>query len=467
MNVQRPKESDQFPSGWRHATLQQILPIKYGKARSAAFGRPCPHTPVFGSNGAYGTFERALTKGAAIIIGRKGAAGAVHYSPIPCWPIDTAFYTEGSEHAHLPFFRYLLEHLQLIRLDRSTAIPSLSRDDYDTRIVHFPEAIEAQQCIVAEIEKHLTRVDSGVAALRRVQANLKRYRAAVLKAACEGRTVTWEDEVVPRTNHRVSGESGEELLARIRVLRRQQGHRLRKYRDPAEPDTENVPTLPDGWVWASLAELSYTSAYGTSAKCSYSDSGPPVLRIPNIASGRIDLADLKFAEATLAIAAGEQLLPGDLLIIRTNGSKRLIGRSAVVRDELHRAISYASYLIRFRLIALPELIYWISTIWDVSFLREWIERRAATSAGQHNISMSVLSSMPIPLPPLVEQARIVAEVERRLSIVAELETTVAANLDRAARLRQSILQKAFTGNLVARESEIHVPAQKQHVTVGT
>ncbi len=66
-----------------------------------------------------------------------------------------------------------------------------------------------------------------------------------------------------------------------------------------------------------------------------------------------------------------------------------------------------------------------------------------SSTSQHD----ELSKLPIPLPPLAEQTRIVAEVERRLSVVEELESVVTANLQRATRLRQSILQKAFTGEL--------------------
>ena len=60
--------------------------------------------------------------------------------------------------------------------------------------------------------------------------------------------------------------------------------------------------------------------------------------------------------------------------------------------------------------------------------------------------------MPLPLPPLPEQHRIVAEVERRLSVVAELEATVAANLARAGRLRQAVLKRAFEGRLVAQDA---------------
>lgn len=308
--------------------------------------------------------------------------------------------------------------------------------------------IHEQFRIVEEIEKQFTRLDAGVAALRRMQANLKRYRAAVLKAACEGRLVPTEAELARTGQADPDFESGEALLARILAERRKNWLGRSQYKDPAVPDTASTPSLPEGWVWASLEQIARSSSYGTSAKCSAENSGPPVLRIPNIASGRIDLTDLKFAGADESIEAGDELALGDLLIIRTNGSKNLIGRSAVVRTKPVRATSYASYLIRFRLFGSPDLFNWVGMIWDVSFLRAWIEQRAATSAGQHNISMGVLSTMPIPLPPLAEQVRIVAEVERRMSVIESLESVVSANLQRAARLRQSILQKAFTGGLV-------------------
>ena len=302
-------------------------------------------------------------------------------------------------------------------------------------------SMEEQRQIVAEIEKQFTRLEVGVSALRRIQANLKRYRAAVLKAACEGQLVPTEAELGRAESH--SFESGEQFLSRILTERRQHWHGRKKFREPVRPDTTNLPPLSNGWTWASLDELAWESSYGTSAKCSPDNSGPPVLRIPNIAGGRIDLNDLKFAEVDDSIEAGDELMPGDLLIIRTNGSKSLIGRSAVIRTTFDSATSYASYLIRFRLVDLPSLFDWVATIWDVSFLREWIEQRAATSAGQHNISMSTLSTMPIPIPPRAEQIRIVAEVERRLSLVDVIEAVVKANIQRAARLRMSVMKSEF------------------------
>ena len=115
-----------------------------------------------------------------------------------------------------------------------------------------------QRRIVAEIEKQFTRLEAGVAALRRVQANLKRYRAAVLKAACEGRLVPTEAELAKTGNRKTKFETGEDLLARILTERRKNWHGRGKYKEPAAPDTANLPKLPESWAWASWSNSWHT-----------------------------------------------------------------------------------------------------------------------------------------------------------------------------------------------------------------
>ena len=87
----------------------------------------------------------------------------------------------------------------------------------------------------------------------------------------------------------------------------------------------------------------------------------------------------------------------------------------------------------------------------------WAVQRAKATAGQFNLTLEICRDLPLPIPPLAEQHRIVAEVERRLSLVQEVEATVAANLKRAERLRQSILKRAFEGRLVPQDAN-DVPA---------
>ena len=111
-----------------------------------------------------------------------------------------------------------------------------------------------QRRIVAEIEKQFTRLDASVDGLKRAQANLKRYRASVLKAACEGKLVPTEAELA-RTEGR-DYEPADQLLKRILAERRaqwgsQKNHRG-KYKEPVLPDTTDLPDLPRGWVWSTL-----------------------------------------------------------------------------------------------------------------------------------------------------------------------------------------------------------------------
>src|SRR5574340_1721654 len=135
--------------------------------------------------------------------------------------------------------------------------------------------LDQQKRVVAEIEKQFSRLDEAVANLKRVKANLKRYKAAVLKAAVEGRLVETEAERARREGR--SYETGAQLLQRILETRRSQWHGKGKYKEPAAPDTTDLPELPEGWVWATVEQLACLVEYGSSAKTNGDPSGIPVL----------------------------------------------------------------------------------------------------------------------------------------------------------------------------------------------
>lgn len=275
-----------------------------------------------------------------------------------------------------------------------------------------------QQRIVAEIEKQLTRLEAGAAALRRAQANLKRYRAAVLTAACEGRLVPTEAE-----------------------LARREG---REYESAAAGQGE----LPKGWTQVALQDLRPEIRNGVSRRPD-AQAGVPILRISAVRPLSLDLDDVRHLSGAPQDYARYALKPGDLLFTRYNGNPALVGAAAVV-PAIESLIVYPDKLIRVRVAdsAIPKFV---AIAANVGTSRRHLESRTRTTAGQSGISGADLKTMPIPLPPFAEQQRIVAEVERRLSVVEELEAAVAANLARAARLRQAILQRAFSGELVPPE----------------
>ncbi|MEX2163176.1 MAG: restriction endonuclease subunit S [Sulfuricaulis sp.] len=185
---------EELPQRWTVTTLGAILPLTYGKALKKETRDESGMVPVYGSSGQVGVHSNALTKKPALIVGRKGSVGEVYRSPVPCWPIDTVYFVEERDDCDLKYFEHLLKGLRLSKLDKSTAVPGLSRDDYNAVEVAVAP-LDQQKRIVAEIEKQFSRLDEAVANLKRVKANLKRYKAAVLKAAVEGRLVETEAEL--------------------------------------------------------------------------------------------------------------------------------------------------------------------------------------------------------------------------------------------------------------------------------
>ena len=325
----------------------------------------------------------------------------------------------------------------------------------------LPPAAE-QTRIVAKLEELLSDLEAGVAELKAAQKKLAQYRQSLLKAAVEGAlTAEW------RTQHQPT-ETGAQLLQRILQERRarwearqlakfaEQGKTppkdwQKKYPEPVQPDTTDLPELPQGWVWASLDQLALDSSYGTSVKCGYESQGASVLRIPNVIARKLVLDDLKFASQPLDLHKSEYLAPGDILVVRTNGSVSLVGRAAEVTEPLPGDFYFASYLLRVRCLETSVVHRWVSALLASRQGRSWIESRAASSAGQHNLSLSTLLTIPIPLPPIVEQAEAMNALEAVLLSVSEQEQFLDKSLQQSTAQRQNILRAAFSGQLVAQD----------------
>lgn len=372
--------------------------------------------------------------------------------------------------------------LQLLSQAAQTAIDAMKTGISDSglnlthgRFKSLPVTVAplpAQRQIVAAIDAHFSRLDAATATLERVQRNLERYRASVLKAAVEGRLVPTEAELAKKEGR--TYEPASVLLKRILTERRRRWEEAElakltakgkkptddkwraKYEEPAPPDVAGLPELPEGWCWATAASLYWDAGYGTSGKCTPEASGPPVLRIPNVQDQALDLSDLKFSVDPGTLAPDGAVEPGDFVFIRTNGSVNLIGRGAVIIDPPPRECFFASYLIRLRLARVEHLCRWFAFAWHTSVVRDQLVRDAASSAGQHNVSLSAASKYLVPLPPAREQERILAEVDRLETGRARTAHDTQVGRDRIVRLRQSILKWAFEGRLVESSESMQV-----------
>ena len=145
------------------------------------------------------------------------------------------------------------------------------------------------------------------------------------------------------------------------------------------------------------------------------------------------------------------LQKGDLLIVEGNGSKDQIGRLAIWDGSIDPCV-HQNHLIKVRLV-ITSMDKWI-LFWLLSPNgRHGIEKVSSSTSGLYTLSVNKVCALPIITPSLTEQEEIVPEVERRLSVIEELEATVEANLTRADRLRQSILSQAFSGRLVVQDGK--------------
>jgi type I restriction enzyme S subunit len=275
--------------------------------------------------------------------------------------------------------------------------------------------------------------------LRCTQANLKRYRAAVLKAACEGRLVPTEAELAKLERRRSKIESGEERLARVLTERRQNWRNRGKYKEPVTPDVTNLQPLPAGWTWSTVDQLCSLVTDGDHNPPKRHETGLPHLTAKNVRNWRLDATDCTFISTLDAERVLKRYDPvaGDLIVTCVG----TVGRTAIVPAEFK--FSPDRNLAAVRLVERGTSTRYLNFVLSSPKHQELI-RGASGSTAQPHLYLGDLRAIAVPLPPLAEQTRIVAEVERRLSVVEELETVVNANLQRAARLRQSLLRRAFT-----------------------
>jgi len=345
------------------------------------------------------------------------------------------------------------------RLGASSLIPGIEKRDLLGVAIPIPPAGE-QRRIVAKIGELFSYLDAGVAALERAKANLKRYRAAVLKAAVEGKlTAEWraqnrDIEPASKLLNRILAERRkkweEEQLAKYEAKRKKPPKGWKdKYRKPARPDTSNLPPLSEGWCWAGLDQLLFYLRNGYGYKPD-ADDGLPILRSSALRPLSLNLQDVRYLSGTAEEYSSFLLSEGDLLFTRYSGNPSLVGICGTV-PALTGPLAHTDKLIcgrTFMDLCRPRYLEIALNTW-VS--RSAISRRSKTTAGQTGISGTDLRTIPVPLPPFAEQKKIVSLFEAQWSNARSIEAAGGRDLIRASRLRQSILKRAFEGKLVPQD----------------
>lgn len=331
--------------------------------------------------------------------------------------------------------------------------------------VYLPPSRE-QRRIVEAIDSYLTRIDDAVASLERVQVKLKAYRAAVLKAAVEGRLVPTE-AALARTEKR-DYETAEVLLNRILKIRRRRWEEAEvatlkaarktpkddewkaKYPEPVAPCTSTLAELPEGWCWATADQVG-DILLGRQRSQAYLTGRwfRPYLRVANIKDDRIDFRDVEQMDFDRDHYEKYRLQSGDILVSEGQ-SPHLVGQSAIYRGELSD-LCFQKTLHRFRPIPGAPSSEFAQIVFRANVMLGVFKQVAPITTNIAHLTLEKFKASRFPLPPAPEQQRIEDEVERLLSIAVSTERQVQVESLRLSRLRQAVLKWAFEGRLVDRD----------------
>ena len=270
----------------------------------------------------------------------------------------------------------------------------------------------------------------------------KALRQKILDLAIHGKLVPQDpnDEPASVLLERIKAEK-ERLIKEGKIKRSKKSAKTSD-----TPHYENVPfEVPESWVWCRLDDIVCELKYGTSEKSS-SVGKIAVLRMGNITNvGTIDYSNLVYSSNDEDIEQ-YSLEKDDLLFNRTNSSE-WVGKTAIYKEE--QPAIYAGYLIRIR----PLLISsdYLNTVMNSGYYRDWCYDVKTDAVNQSNINAQKLSQLMIPIPPLKEQGRIVAEMDKWISLIDIVKNGKDDLLTIIKQAKSKILNLAIRGKLVPQD----------------
>jgi len=303
---------------------------------------------------------------------------------------------------------------------QTTNLASISKKNLSALPVPLPP-VSIQEAIVAEIDTQLSRLDETVGTLQVIQIKLKQARASILKAAVEGRLV--------------EPEKGS-LFARSTD-------------SSVQPDLFNERAASNGWDIHQARDVCTSIESGSTPTKSYlsesPDAGVPFIKVYNLTfTGRLAFRENRPTYVNAHYHSSRMkrstTIPGDVL---TNIVGPPLGKVSIVPSErnewnINQAIA------RFR--CGPKVLSKFLAIYLQSHqAQKWLASTAKTTTSQVNLSISNCRLLPVPIPSISEQYQIVTEVERRFSVLDQVEGTVNTSLRRCGQLRQAALKRSFRG----------------------
>jgi type I restriction enzyme, S subunit len=415
----------QLPKTWICTQLGAIISFEYGESLPEIKREDSGKVPVYGSNGIVGYHSKAITKGPSLIIGRKGSAGAIQITNVPCHPIDTAYFIDNFENLDQKFIFYLLNSLKLGSLDKSTAIPGLNRNDAYNLLIGFPPLAE-QHRIVAKVDRLMALCDELEARQQQERAGCLKLGTASLAglqnaASPEEFEAQWAQvcdafDLILDCPENVAVLRQTILQMAVQGRLSPNGDTLRWKNEPLE---NLVTKLTNGYVGPT--------------RFIYVDSGIPYILSRHLKNHKIHFDGRTFISEEFNQKNRRSILQkGDVLLVQSGD----IGNSAIVDDD------HVGHNCHALIVMTPVKEKLEGKYLSIFFSSPEGKSQAVkiqTGMTLKHLNCRDVKEMIVPLPPLAEQRRIVAKVDALMALCDELE----------ARLKErAAVQGKFAGAVV-------------------
>jgi type I restriction enzyme S subunit len=378
------------------------------------------------------TLPKKIAEPNDILISVRAPVGPTNFSNIQCCIGRGLAAIRPSNYINPLFVFYYIRSTEqeISKMGTGSTFSAISKSQIENLKIPLPPLPE-QHRIVAKIDELFTRLDAGVQALKKIKAQLKRYRQAVLKYAFEGKlTEEWRKR---------NKDCHAELVPGVKEMLNQVQHDTFR----CGPDIEDLPELPEGWVWMRVGEIGeiVTGTTPSKAKKEYYGKNYLFFKPTDLNSGYY-VRESRDGLSKKGIKKA-RLLPAKSILVTCIGAT--IGKTGFIRTE--GASNQQINAIIPKKHILPEFVYFMCV--SPQFQKGIIDNASSTTLPILN--KSKFEILLIPMATLPEQHKVVEEIERHFSVADEVEKVVEESLKQAERLRQSILKKAFEGKLVPQD----------------
>ncbi|WP_339211224.1 restriction endonuclease subunit S [Aeribacillus sp. FSL K6-8210] len=426
-----PEEEQPYkvPENWVWTRLGKLIELVYGKSLPEK-KRSGNGFPVYGSNGVVGYHSEFLIEGPVIIVGRKGSYGEVNWYNESGWAIDTTYYVLAKQKINYKYVYYLLKTLNLKKLNRSTAIPGLNREDAYTQKVVLPPFKE-QKRIVEKIEQLFAKIDEAKRLIEEVKGSFELRWESILDKAFRGElTKKW------RSKSSII-KSADDIFKEIQNVYKKKNKRDEYEINPPFP-------IPQNWRWVRLGDIVDINPARKKLEDIEDIQSCSFIPMPSVndKTGEIENPEIrKYAEVKKGYTF---FLENDILFAKITPCMEN-GKTAIAHNLIN-GFGFGStefHVIRTNPYINTKLIYYL--LRSKKFRME-AKKEMTGAVGQQRVPKSFLENYLFPLPPKAEQDKIVELLDHLH--VKEVEISKIEALEgEIDSLRQSILNKAFRGEL--------------------